>query len=96
MPYSAPGEVLNQLEVLLNRSRQLSDQRNEWVHALYGVDWLDQPLRRDRHGKWVDQPTPEQLKDLAQQIDALTHEIRHARNHGFMVGPLVAKGHKVP
>jgi hypothetical protein len=91
-----PGPVLDQLLALLNRSEQLSRQRNEWVHALYGVDWLDQPLRRDKSGKWVDQPTPAQLSVLAHEIDTLTLELRHARSRGFMAAPLVAKGYKVP
>jgi hypothetical protein len=91
-----PGEVLDQLAVLLARSEQLSKQRNEWVHALYGVDWLDRPLRREKSGKWVEQPTQEQLNELATQIDALTQEIRHARSHGFMAQPLADKGHSFP
>jgi hypothetical protein len=53
-----PGETLDQLGALLDRSEQLSKRRNEWVHALYGVDWLDRPLRREKSGKWVEQPTP--------------------------------------
>jgi hypothetical protein len=91
-----PGEVLDQLEALLARSEQLSRQRNEWVHALYGVDWLDRPLRREKSGRWVEQPTQEQLNELATQIDALTHEIRHARSRGFMAQPLADKGHSFP
>ena len=92
----APGSILDELEALLSRSKGLSQQRNEWVHALYGVDWLDQSLRRDKSGQWVDQPSPKQLLDLAQEIDKLTHEMRHARSHGFMAAALVATGHIVP
>jgi hypothetical protein len=91
-----PGEVLDQLVALVARSEQLSKQRNEWVHALYGVDWLDRPLRREKSGKWVEQPTQEQLNELASQIDALTLEIRRARSHGFLAQPLVDKGHSFP
>lgn len=91
-----PGEVLDQLVALLTRSEQLSKQRNEWVHALYGVDWLDRPLRREKSGKWVEQPTPEQLNELATQIDTLTHEIRRARSQGFMAQPLADTGHSFP
>jgi hypothetical protein len=91
-----PGEVLDQLVALLTRSEQLSKQRNEWVHALYGVDWLDRPLRRDKSGKWVEQPTQEQLNELATQIDALTQDIRYARSRGFLAQPLADTGHSFP
>ena len=49
-----PAEVLDQLGALLARSEKLSKQRNAWVHSLYGVDWLERPLRRENSGKWVE------------------------------------------
>jgi hypothetical protein len=91
-----PGLVLDQLVALLEQGAALSARRNEWVHALYGEDWLGQPLHRNKAGDWVIPPTPAELHALAQQIHAMTQEMRRERSTGFLAGPLLAKGYNFP
>jgi hypothetical protein len=52
------SDVLTRLRDLLMRCENISNRRNQWVHALYGVDINGQPLMRNDAGNWVDPPNP--------------------------------------
>jgi len=82
------GTPLLKLQALLNRSKRLTERRNQLVHSLWAQELDGEAQLRDAHGSTQPLPSVEQLKNLAQEIESLTTELNHERLDGFLKAAL--------
>jgi hypothetical protein len=62
------GEVLVQLDALLNRARQLTDRRNTYIHDLWGYDAEGNPAISGDEHQMRPVPTLPELEGLANEL----------------------------
>jgi hypothetical protein len=78
------GEALARLEEILDRSGDLTEKRNDVVHALIACD-INDPQRRIRQGRdlhWGPLPSASYVLALSRTISHLAGELNHERRSG--------------
>lgn len=85
------GRPLLKLQSILTRCGRLTARRNRLVHSIVARNRDgDEALMRDHEPDWQPLPTTEELDALADQINAITAELNHARLGGFLAEALDA------
>lgn len=88
------GEPLLKLQALLTRAGRLTQQRNDLTHGLWANELDGTPGIMDSPGELGPLPSINDLKTLAQDIEALTKELNVARLEGFLKDALEIKDNK--
>lgn len=78
------GEALLKLQALLERSKQVSEKRNDFIHSLWAHELDGSPVIRQEDHSWKETPKTEELQDLANQILGIANELNQARLDGFI------------
>jgi len=78
------GEPLLKLQALLTRARRLTEQRNELTHGLWAKELDGDPGVMGAPGELRPLPSVNELKSLANELEALTKELNLARLEGFL------------
>ena len=75
------GPELVKLDALFGEARELSRQRNEFLHALWGTDVDASESLRYEDGAWVKPSTKEDLERLAQRLHLVANQLHELRLH---------------
>jgi hypothetical protein len=78
------GSPLLRLQALLERCRQATERRNDFVHSVWAQELDGEPMRRNGAKLWLPIPTVEQLQALSRELLELTSQINEARLEGFI------------
>lgn len=78
------GETLLKIQSLLERSRQASEKRNDFIHSLWAQELDGQHVIRNEDHSWTSIPTSEELEKLTKEILDLIHEFNQSRLDGFI------------
>lgn len=84
-----------QVCALLERCRQVTDRRNEIVHAIVGMELDGVHLMKTSSNDWRKLPPKEDVEALAVDIQRLASDINEARRKGFLAEALTARRHKL-
>lgn len=77
-------EDLAKLDTLLEKARDLSEKRNEFLHAAWAVSPAGEPIVKSEAHAWGPAPSREEVERLAVEIVDLGKEINTARLRGFI------------
>jgi hypothetical protein len=78
------GKPLLKLQALLERCRRATDRRNELIHGIWAKELDGEPVRRNTDHTWHPLPTVEDLRNLSNELQALTETLNTARLDGFL------------
>ncbi|MBU6479198.1 MAG: hypothetical protein KGS09_01480 [Nitrospirae bacterium] len=82
------GQALLRLEAIVERCRQATEKRNDYVHSVVAKELDGEPRRRSTDHSWQPVPTTPELKSLSADIRMLTRELNDARLEGFLAQAL--------
>jgi hypothetical protein len=78
------SKALLKLQALLGRAERVTEKRNKFIHGLWAKELDGDPGIMGVPGELHPLPTVEELKNLADEIAAITQELNEARLHGFL------------
>lgn len=73
-----------QLDALLHRAKQYSDNRNTYIHSTWSTTDSGQALMKGADHRWGPAPTPAEVAALTDKIRSLRKELDQARRDGFI------------
>ena len=79
------------LQALITRAGRLTDKRNDLTHGLWAKELDGDPGVLGAPGELRPLPSLDALKQLANEIEALTKELNKARLDGFLKAALEEK-----
>lgn len=83
--------LIGKLDSLLNHSRELTEQRNHFLHRGWAFDHRDILVTKDENQNFTEAPKSEDLDTLTETFQQLTYEINEARLRGFIVEVIAPK-----
>ena len=78
------GEALLKLQAFLERARNITNQRNKFMHSLWAHELDGSSIIKDENHNWGPIPNADQLQALSEKITQLIEELNDARLHGFL------------
>jgi hypothetical protein len=80
---------------ILEKCRQVTERRNEIVHAIVGTELDGVHVVKTRSNDWEDLPSLEKINALAVEIQRVAYELNEARRHGFLQEALAVRSSKL-
>jgi hypothetical protein len=84
-----------QLCAILEKCRQVTERRNEIVHAIVGTELDGVHVVKTRSNDWENLPPLDNVNALAIEIQRVAYELNQARRHGFLQEALAARSSKL-
>jgi hypothetical protein len=78
------GAPLLKLQAIMTNCERLTTKRNELVHGLWAKELDGDAHIRDAYGKTRPLPKPQELKELAMELEQLTYRLNFERLEGFL------------
>lgn len=80
---------------ILEKCRQVTERRNDIVHAIVGTELDGVHVVKTRSNDWEDLPPLERVNSLAVDIQRIAQELNQERRHGFLQEALAARSSKL-
>ena len=82
------GQPLLRLQAILERCRRATEKRNELIHNVWAKELDGEAFRKGSDHSRQPLPSVQELQNLTQEIESLTHTLNAARVEGFLAEAL--------
>jgi hypothetical protein len=72
------------LDALLLNAKQLTEKRNDYLHAVYSSTAAGQDLMKGADHVWGPAPTPDEVRAVTNDLLTLSKKLNEARQEGFI------------